>query len=214
LTDGVTQGRAAGPSYADRDLGDFLDMVAAREPAPGAGAAAAVSVALAAGLTAMAARFSARQIPDSQQRAEAADDLRRRAVRLADDDAAAYRAVLAVTTGSGEDTDSPNDRRRRRRDALADASQVPIEIAGLGAETARLAAWVAERGNPRLRGDATTAVLIAEAAARAAAHLVAVNVAEGGCDDELVRTAEGSVEIARAAVEKVSGGAPAGGHTG
>jgi len=42
----------------DRPVGEFLELLAARVPAPGGGAAAAVTGAMAAALAAMAARFS------------------------------------------------------------------------------------------------------------------------------------------------------------
>ncbi len=73
---------------------DFLDLLAARVPAPGGGGAAAVTGALAAGLVAMAARFSEAQLPAAADVAQQADRLRARAAGLADQDAAAYGAVL------------------------------------------------------------------------------------------------------------------------
>jgi formiminotetrahydrofolate cyclodeaminase len=53
-------------SFLDQTLTAFLDEAAARQPAPGGGSAAGLTVALSAGLTAMAARFSAPQVKDSE----------------------------------------------------------------------------------------------------------------------------------------------------
>ena len=61
--------------------------------------------------------------------------------------------------------------------ALADAAAVPLEIAAIAADVAVLAADVAEHGNPNLRGDAAAAAVLAEAGARVAANLVAINLA-------------------------------------
>jgi formiminotetrahydrofolate cyclodeaminase len=50
-------------SPLDQPLRGFLDELAARTPTPGGGGAAAVTGALAAGLVAMAARFSVSKLP-------------------------------------------------------------------------------------------------------------------------------------------------------
>lgn len=144
-------------------VGDLLDEVAARTPAPGAGSVSALAVALAAGLAAMAARFSERHWPDADRSAARAVELQARAAALASADARAYEAVLAAR---GEDV----------RVALEQAAAVPLELAELAAEVAALAADAAEHGNPNLRGDAAAGALLAEAGARAAANLVAINL--------------------------------------
>jgi methenyltetrahydrofolate cyclohydrolase len=185
-------------SYLGQELGDFLDLVASREAAPGGGAVAAVTISLAAGLVAMAAQLSERQVPDSASLVTEAERVRRRSERLADEDAEAYRAVLAAYTAarSGATTKA----HEQIAAALDGAARVPLEMASLAAETAVLGARLALEGNPRLRGDATTAVLLSEAAARSAAHLVQVDVDEGDGDPALVREAEGHVRAASDAV--------------
>ncbi len=185
-------------SYLDHRLGHFVDLVAAREAAPGGGPVAAVTVSLAAGLVAMAARYSVDELVGAEQMLDDAERLRGRAAGLADTDARAYQAVLAAFA-STRDSD-PDDRSEQLRVALEGAAQVPLEIAETGAETAQLAALLAVEGNRSVRGDAATALLLAEAAVRSAAHLVTVDVAEGGCDQELVRRARASVDVARRAV--------------
>ena len=81
-------------SFLDEPVRGFLDQLAARTPTPGGGGAAAVTGAMAAGLVAMAARFSATRLPDAGELADQADELRRRLAQLADEDARAYAAVL------------------------------------------------------------------------------------------------------------------------
>ncbi|MEJ7741207.1 MAG: cyclodeaminase/cyclohydrolase family protein [Nocardioidaceae bacterium] len=73
---------------------------------------------------------------------------------------------------------------------------MPLEVAEIGAEAARLASRLVVEGKHDVSGDAATALLLAEAATRSAAHLVAVNVASGGDDEELLRRAQRCVNDA------------------
>jgi len=154
---------ASSSSFLDLSLKAFLDAVPARTPAPGGGAVAAVAAALAAGLTAMAARFA----PDTwERRAEVvgrAEELRARVEPLADADAEAYGAFMA------ERTDEHVER----------IVAIPVEIAAVGAEVADLASLVATTGNPNVSGDAAAGADLAAAAASIAARLVEINAASG-----------------------------------
>jgi formiminotetrahydrofolate cyclodeaminase len=157
--------------YLDLPLRRFLDLTASSEPAPGGGAAAAVTVSLAAALAGMAARLST-DLPDVAGLIERTDYLREASARLARADAEAYgRVIAAKRTGTGI------------KEALSDATDVPLAIAEAGAEVQGVAARLAEDGNPNLRGDALTAVLLAGAAVRAAASLVEINLSAAGIAD-------------------------------
>lgn len=182
--------------YVDHRLGDFLDLVAKKDPTPGGGAVAALTVSLAAGLVAMAARHSADRLPAGKAVVADAERLRANAARLADADADAYGAVIAAYGARHGDE---RLRREQVEAALTRASQVPLQVAALGAETARLAARLAVEGKRDLRGDAATALFLAEAATRSAAHLVSLNVEAGGGDEELVRHATHAAATAREA---------------
>ena len=178
-------------SFLDQPVRGFLDQLAARTPTPGGGGAAAVTGAMAAGLVAMAARFSARQLPEAGDLADQADRLRFMAAQLADMDARAYTAVLAT-------------RGPERKEALLAAAMVPLEIAAIGARVAGLAVRVAEAGNPNLRGDAVTGAVLAAASARSAASLVDINVGLGGLDPELSRRAAQAAADAGDAAEQAT----------
>ena len=190
-------------SFLDEPVRGFLDQLAARAPAPGGGGAAAVTGAMAAGLVAMAARFSATRLPGAGELADEADGLRRRLAQLADMDARAYTAVLEAFRLPAED----GQREARRREALRGAALVPLEIAGIGARVAAMAAQVAEAGNPNLRGDAVTGAVLAAASARSAACLVDINVGLGGLDPGLSRRA---AEAAADAADAGDAAGPAG----
>jgi methenyltetrahydrofolate cyclohydrolase len=179
-------------SFLDQPVRGFLDQLAARTPTPGGGGAAAVTGAMAAGLVAMATRFSARHLPEAGNLAEEADRLRYMASQLADMDACVYTAVLA-------------SRGPERKEALLAAAMVPLEIAAIGARVAQMAVRVAEAGNPNLRGDAVTGAVLAAASARSAASLVDINVRLGGLDPGLSRRAARTVADASDAAERATG---------
>jgi len=172
-------------SFLDQPVRGFLDQLAARTPTPGGGGAVAVTGAMAAGLVAMAARFSATRLPGAGELADQADELRRRLAQLADMDTRAYAAVLeALRLPEGT-----SQREVQRQEALLGAALVPLEIAGIGARVALMAARLAETGNPNLRGDAVTGAVLAAASARSAACLADIDVKLGGLEPDLSRRA-------------------------
>jgi methenyltetrahydrofolate cyclohydrolase len=182
------------PPLADRTLAALLSEIAAATPAPGGGSTAAVACALAAALVEMSAG-------PPLERAAA---LQARALELADDDLSSFAPVLdAQRLPAGDET-----RPERLRAALAAASDTPLAIAAVGCELAELAAEVARGGRPSLEGDATAAALLAEAATRAAARLVELNLA-GMPDDIRLRTAGGYAARAWAARKEAAAESPA-----
>jgi formiminotetrahydrofolate cyclodeaminase len=198
----VTAGRTVDKGYLDLTLGEFLDLIAARQPAPGAGAAAAVAVAMAAGLVAMAARYSGDRLGQAHDVVSRAETLRLRVAPLAQADARAYQRVIEAMALPGEpDAKARASRRQAIRRALDGAADVPLEIAEIGADVAELAAAVAEGGNPNLRGDALAAGLLAASATRSTAVLVGINV---GDDDERTLRATRLAETATAAARRAT----------
>jgi formiminotetrahydrofolate cyclodeaminase len=159
-------------------LEEFLAEVAARTPAPGGGAGAALGCALGAALTEMAARFAG--LEDAVARAAA---LRERGLALGQADLAAYAPVLAALRRPADDP----GRRDAIRAASSAAAEVPLEIAEAAAAVATLAREVAAAGKPGLRGDALAGADIAAGAARAAARLVEINLADAPDDPRLAR---------------------------
>jgi len=170
--------------YLETPLHELLDRVAEKTPAPGGGSAAGIVTAMAAGLVTMAARFSA-DWAEAPGAAAQAETLRARAAPLAQADADAYSDALAVLRepGGGD----PEERDARIGDALSHAAEIPLQIAEVAADIAALAADVVERGNPNLRGDAAAGAVLAEAAARISANLVAINLTMQEEDERVAR---------------------------
>ncbi len=171
-------------------LAAFLDGVAAKERAPGGGSAAALTVAFAAGLVAMVARSSRDVWEDAPGIAAQALTLQDRASALAGGDAEAWDDALAALRDAADPRPSAGDGRSANLDLerkLERAAAIPLEIAEIGADTAVLARHAAELGDLAYRADATAAAALAAGGARAAAHLVEVNLAIRPGDQRLER---------------------------
>jgi len=139
-----------------------------------AGPAIARTIELAASLAVLTARVAGRA-----DLAERARSLERQARPLAEADAAAYSDYLR--------TRSEEDRVR--------TIDLPLQMAGLAAQTAEVAADAAEAAQGAVGGDARVGALLAEAAARAAALLVRMN---GGGDAAERSSARAARAAARA----------------
>jgi formiminotetrahydrofolate cyclodeaminase len=171
-------------------LESFLAAVAERTPAPGGGASAAAGCALGAALAEMAARFAG-----AEAEAGRAAALRAEALRLGEADLTAYAPVLEALALPADDPERP----ALVAAAKGAAAEVPLAIAEAAAEVAELARGLARSGKRSLVGDALAGADIAAGACRAAARLVAINLA-GARDDPRVGRA-------RAAVARVREGA-------
>jgi methenyltetrahydrofolate cyclohydrolase len=181
-------------SFSDESISELCETISAETSAPGGGSVAALVAGLAASLAAMAARFSTEQWEDAPGAVAQAEALRRRLLPLADEDARAYESFLLAR--QMPEAVEPEVRDAAMGAALSRAADVPLEIAETGLDVATLACELAERGNPNLRGDAATAVVIAEAAVRATANLVEINLATREGDERVARARE-LVEQAR-----------------
>lgn len=149
------------------------DLLGGGSPATGSGVAAALVAAIAASIVRQAARRSGAIAAAAQ-----ADALRRRALPLAEADEQAYREALKRLAERDDDFELGR--------ALERAAEVPLQIAGVAADVAALATHVAEHADPAVRADAVGAAFLAEAAARAAAHLVEINLATRANDPRVL----------------------------
>ena len=172
-------------NYLELRLDEFLDRIAAGEQAPGGGSAAALTVAVAAGLVAMVARCSRGSWSDAPGVTAQALAIQERAGPLAGIDAHAWEDATLALRRAAEDGATGRDSELERK--LEAAAAVPLEIAELGADVAALAVVVAERCDGGFRADAAAGAALAAGGARAAAHLVEVNLGVREADERLVR---------------------------
>ena len=130
--------------------------------------------------------------------------LQARAAPLAHADAEAWEDALSALrrAGAGGGDDGGPRRNYVLEQKLERAAVVPLEIAALGADVAALAAVAGERCDGAYRADAAAAAALAAGGARAAAHLVEVNlgVQEG---DERLAEARRSEQAADEAAERL-----------
>jgi formiminotetrahydrofolate cyclodeaminase len=167
-------GRRAGDELLGARVDDLLDAIAADTHGPGGGSVAAIVVALAAALLTMSGRLSRDAWPEAGGAIAQSERLRRRVGPLAAADAMAFREAIRAL--GGEQRTETGTRPLELGPALARAAEIPLRIAETAADVAALAVLVAERANPDVRPDAAAAAALAEAGARAAAHLVEVNL--------------------------------------
>lgn len=189
-------GSLSADDYLDLRLGAFLERLSADGLAPGSGTAAAVTVAFAARLVAMVANCSRGTWTEAGGVVAQATAIGERATELARTDASAWEAALRALRDAergGED-----DRRRSfdLEQKLDAAAAAPLEIASLGTDAVALASLAAEEGDATYRADAAAAAALAAGAARAAAHLVRVNLGVRPSDPRLAR-ARASEQVAR-----------------
>lgn len=173
MTGATTHTEPTEPVSSASLLDRFLDELESPAPSACGGTAAAATAAMAAALVTMVARGSAGWA-DGAGVASQARALRARLTSLGADDAAAFEQVM-VTMRDAAGT--PEQRDFALGTALVHAAEVPLRIAEASADVTELAAAAAAEGSPQLRPDATAAAALAEAATRAAAHLVEINLA-------------------------------------
>ncbi|MGY4707054.1 cyclodeaminase/cyclohydrolase family protein [Candidatus Bipolaricaulota sp. J31] len=164
--------------FADMDLGDFLEKLAAPTPTPGGGTASAVAGAMAAALLGMAVSLSLKKRPEEgvlREVAARAAELRRALLKLGGADTAAYEAVMKayrLPKGTPEEADA---RRTAIRRALQEAARVPLRTAELALEVLELAVNARDVISEAIVSDLLVAVSLAHAAVKGGLCNVDIN---------------------------------------
>ncbi len=172
--------------YGETPLAQFLDLLASSAPEPGGGAAAALVGATGAALVSMVANLTigrekfAAAAADMERARARADALRASLVAAIDQDAQAFREVMASYRLPRAADEQKAARQRAIQAALREAAQVPAAVVRLCEEVAAWSLVAAEHGNPQVVSDAAVAALLADAAAQSAALNVRINLASVG----------------------------------
>jgi formiminotetrahydrofolate cyclodeaminase len=196
-------------SITDLTTAQLAERLASREPVPGGGSASAIAGAMAAGLVAMVAELTlGRPGADDAWITRIRDGARERMSRLlalAQQDAAAYDAVVRARRLPRETDGQRAERAAAVRAATLEATRVPLSAAEVAVEVAELAAAIAPIGNPNAVSDAGVATHLAGAALHGALLNVRINLPYLPADEALRATAPGDMtRLEEAAARHVS----------
>jgi methenyltetrahydrofolate cyclohydrolase len=166
----------------DETIGEFLDRLADRVPAPGGGASAALQAAQGAALLGMVARYTTGEKYAEHQATidriiTEADELRAIALRLGEADAAAFTAVADAYQLPRSTDAEKADRSAAIADALANATWPPAKLIGVAGLVVDLAGALVTVGNRNVLSDVAAAAEAARAAAATARVNVEINLA-------------------------------------
>ncbi|AHI00065.1 hypothetical protein KALB_6706 [Kutzneria albida DSM 43870] len=184
----------------DQTIGDWLDQLASRAPAPGGGAVAAMHTAMAAGLVEMVCNLTigkpryAEHEPTMLGALREAGQCRAEAVELAERDAAAFTAVTTAYRLPKEDERDRAVRGERIQQALRAAAEVPLRTAEVAERVLELAGRIRRGANVNVLSDVDVAEHSARAALASAVVNVEVNLA--AMTDQAAR-AELAAEVSR-----------------
>ncbi len=155
----------------DQTIEKFLEEVASNAPTPGGGAVAAVVGASAAALVEMVVNLT----KDEELKANTLTkikSLREELLGLADEDAAAFDAVMAAYRIPKEDA----SRKDEIQKAFKGAAEVPLKTAELSNKVNKLAKEVLKVGNKNAASDAKSALHLSEASEKSALENVQINL--------------------------------------
>jgi formiminotetrahydrofolate cyclodeaminase len=194
-----------------QQIGQFLEQLAARVPAPGGGATAALHAAQSAALLGMVARYSDghRYVADEPMISKVrrqADAARGEALALAEADATAFAAVAAAYQLPSRDPVDQVARAEAIAAAVAAAAEPPAAVVALAGRLVVLAEELLPVGNPNLLPDVAAAAEAARAAATTARVSVEINLVGVADDAARVRLATGVavVDVFAARAERVT----------
>lgn len=179
--------------FAEMTVTGLLDALASAEPTPGGGTAAAIAGAMGTSLLVMVTRLAKSKTNTDEEKARLAEarealvPMTARLLQLADDDTAAFNAVMAAYR-QPKSTDAEKAARTAAiQDALKGATTVPLDTLRVCAAALPHARVVAEHGNPSAASDAGVAAALLQAAAAGAHANVRINL--DSIKDEAFRSA-------------------------
>lgn len=184
----------------DQTVSGWLADLGSAKPAPGGGAAAALLVATGAALVEMVTNLTIGKPRYQEHEAlmievrDRAATLRQAAQGLADEDEAAFNAVIAAYQLPKDDP----DRSAAIQATTAHAAEPPLRTAELAAEVIALAGRIRSGANVNVISDVAVAASAAKAALESAAINVEVNLSALS-DVETARTLAGRLAVHAAA---------------
>jgi formiminotetrahydrofolate cyclodeaminase len=194
-------------NLTDFSVKQLTARLASRDPIPGGGSAAALAGAMGAALVAMVAELTIGRADASDHQGQlielrdSAQARRSALLDLAEDDAAAYAAVVVARRMPKGDEAEREARQRILRTTMVTAAEVPLRTAQVAAEVLDMAQRIAPIGNPNAVSDAGVAAQLAGAAVRGALLNVRINLPYLPAGEPLLATAPAEVERLQGAAE-------------
>jgi len=190
-------------SISQQTVGQFLEALGSKTPAPGGGATACLAGALACAQAQMVVEYSLnkKRLADYQPMLASARDRLAKArailLRLGDEDASAYQMLNELTR-----LDEADERRLLELPAAAQlCADIPLSALATCADAARIIEDLPGKSNEYLASDLTISAILLLAAAESCWHNVQVNLPQLGEDaarprQEQAQTLLGAVETA------------------
>ena len=176
---------------ANEQMDVWLDKLASEAPAPGGGAAAALSLSMGASLISMGCNLTigkkkyAAYEATMKSALERAEQARRVASGLAEEDAKAFDSVIAAYQLPKDSAEDKAARSAAIQSATIEAAGVPMRTAELAAEMIALAGEIVEGANKNVISDVALSVLMSKAALEGSVVNVEINL--GTIADEAKR---------------------------
>ncbi len=182
-------------TYGGQKIEEFLDTLASSAPVPGGGSVAALAGALGVSLLAMVGEITmGKKKPEDKTAVEGVlrllGPMRERFVALIDEDAAAFEKVMAAFKMPKGEEGQREARKAAVEEATIGAASVPLETARAALAALEAGEALAELGAKSAVSDVACGALCLEAAARAAAYNIQINVA--GMEDAEARARFGN----------------------
>ncbi|MDR3254329.1 MAG: cyclodeaminase/cyclohydrolase family protein [Synergistaceae bacterium] len=175
-------------AFFEEKIEKFLGELASDAPAPGGGSVAALGGALSAALVSMVANLTVGKEKYKDNWAamagvrERSEHLRTEFARLADEDTESFNVFMAAMKMPRDTDEKKASRKKAMEEASKGATEIPLRTLESCARASEVALDAAKLGNPNAASDAGSAALFAEAAGRAAAYNVRINLP--GISDE------------------------------
>jgi formiminotetrahydrofolate cyclodeaminase len=186
--------------FSSLSLRQFSDALASDAPTPGGGSASAIAGGLAASLVSMVTRLSVGRVryaafaPTHERALEVAEHARNRFLELADEDAAAYAALVEARAVARASTTDRTSSDAAVRAAAHEAARVPMLVVRECYAVIDQVDRLAGRSNLHAASDLDVAARLLEAAARGAGANVIVNLPAIG-DERLADSMLGELEV-------------------
>ena len=198
-------------NFEKMEIQAFLDELASNSPAPGGGSVAALCGSLGSGLVSMVSSLTIgkEKYRDNWAVMEGikvkSEGLRAEFIGLMNEDTESFNIFMAAMKMPKATEEEKAARKKAMGEASKTATEIPLRTLEACAELSAIAVTAAKHGNPNTASDAGSAALLAEAAGKAAAYNVRINLP--GVSDEAfadacrARMSEALDEISRCSIQ-------------